>query len=85
VPFFSHIPLFGQLFRRDSRSSNRSNLVILVTASIVDPNGSKLSDEVLHLRDTAKVFLPPADDLAGGTTSPNGQPPTSVPTAPKRH
>jgi len=80
VPFFSHIPLFGQLFRHDSNSTSRSNLVILVTASIVDPNGSKLSDEVLHLRDTAKVFLPPSDELSGGVLNPNHQPPSSVPT-----
>jgi type II secretory pathway component GspD/PulD (secretin) len=59
VPFISRIPLLGHLFRRDSKSSDRRNLVILVTAHIVDPNGSKLSDEIQRLRDTARVVLPP--------------------------
>ncbi|MBA2482187.1 MAG: hypothetical protein H0V44_16115 [Planctomycetes bacterium] len=59
VPFISRIPLLGHLFRRDSKSSDRKNLVILVTAHIVDPNGSKLSDDIQRLRDTARVVLPP--------------------------
>ncbi len=63
VPFISRIPLLGHLFRRDSKSSDRRNLVILVTAHIVDPNGSKLSDEVQRLRDTARAMLPPEAQL----------------------
>jgi type II secretory pathway component GspD/PulD (secretin) len=60
TPFLMNVPLLGHLFRRDSRSSQRNNLVILVTAHIVDPNGSKLSDEVRRLRDVSRVILPPS-------------------------
>ncbi len=84
VPFFSRIPFLGQLFRHDSKASNRDNLMILVTASIITPDGLKESDEVQRMQDSAKVLLPPAslDALVG--TNPNGQPPSQLPVKPGR-
>jgi type II secretory pathway component GspD/PulD (secretin) len=60
VPFISRIPILGNLFRTDSKSTNRSNLVIFVTAYLIDPNGAKVGDDVRLLRDNAHVALPPA-------------------------
>jgi type II secretory pathway component GspD/PulD (secretin) len=58
VPFLSRVPVVGSLFRRDSANSRRSNLMIFVTAHIIDPRGAKQGDEIQHLRDTARVLLP---------------------------
>ena len=58
VPFLSRVPVVGSLFRRDSTLSKRSNLMIFVTANIVDPNGAKQGDEIRQLRDRARVLLP---------------------------
>ena len=58
VPFFSRVPVIGSLFRRDSKSSERRNLMIFVTAHIVDPEGAKQGGEIQHLRNTARVVLP---------------------------
>ncbi len=58
VPFLSRVPVIGSLFRRDSKKSQRSNLMIFVTAHIIDPEGAKQGDDVKHLRDTARVLLP---------------------------
>lgn len=84
VPFFSRVPIFGQLFRHDSKNLSRDNLIILITAYIVDPSGSKYSDEVQRMQDSAKVLLPPVslDALVG--TNPNGQPPSQLPSHPGR-
>jgi general secretion pathway protein D len=58
VPFMSRVPVIGGLFRRDTNSSERRNLMIFVTAHIVDPEGAKQGGEIQHLRDTARVVLP---------------------------
>ncbi len=88
VPFMSRIPLLGQLFRRDTKSSDRRNLVILVTAHIVDPNGSKLSDEIQRLRDTARVVLPPETlaevEAQAAQQAPGANNPATVPAAPRQ-
>ena len=58
VPYMKDIPFLGQLFREDTSKSDRRNLIILVTANIVEPNGAKVGDELQRLRDTARVVLP---------------------------
>jgi type II secretory pathway component GspD/PulD (secretin) len=58
LPFLSRVPVIGSLFRRDTNKSTRSNLMIFVTAHIVDPQGSRQGSEIQHLRDTARVVLP---------------------------
>lgn len=58
VPVMSRVPFLGALFRKDSSSSTRSNLMIFVTAHIIDPTGAKQGDEIEKLRDTARVIMP---------------------------
>jgi type II secretory pathway component GspD/PulD (secretin) len=58
VPFLARVPVVGSLFRRDTSNSRRSNLMIFVTAHIIDPQGAKQGDDIQHLRDTARVLLP---------------------------
>jgi type II secretory pathway component GspD/PulD (secretin) len=48
VPFLGDIPLAGHLFQSQSKQSTRNNLMIFVTATIVDPAGSRVhSDDEL--------------------------------------
>lgn len=58
VPYLSRIPGFGWLFGSETKSTDRRNLIILVTARIIDPGGSEIGDEIRRLRDTARVVLP---------------------------
>ncbi len=64
VPFLSRVPVIGSLFRRDSSKSTRSNLMIFLTAHIIDPHGAKQGEEIQRLRDTARVLLPNEIDAA---------------------
>jgi general secretion pathway protein D len=42
VPFLGDLPILGMLFRKDSDSTIRKNLLIFVTASILSPEGERL-------------------------------------------
>jgi type II secretory pathway component GspD/PulD (secretin) len=42
TPFLGDLPLLGGLFRKDSESVERKNLLIFVTASIMSRSGEKL-------------------------------------------
>jgi len=42
TPFLGDIPILGALFRKDSDSTIRKNLLIFVTASILSPEGARL-------------------------------------------
>lgn len=43
LPFFGSLPLVGKLFRKEADSTERSNLLIFVTAQLVDPSGARLA------------------------------------------
>jgi general secretion pathway protein D len=43
VPFFGSLPVVGKLFRKEDDSVERSNLLIFVTADLVDPSGTRLA------------------------------------------
>ena len=43
VPLLGSLPILGKLFRKDSESIERSNLLIFVTANVVDPSGTRLA------------------------------------------
>lgn len=60
IPGLQDIPGFGQLFRTDVEYQNRRKLLIFVTAHLIDPTGASFTDEVRHLRDTARTTLPMA-------------------------
>jgi type II secretory pathway component GspD/PulD (secretin) len=64
LPFMARVPVIGSLFRHDSKSSDRRNLMIFVTAHIIDPHGAKQGDEIQRLRDTSRVLLPSVIDAA---------------------
>jgi general secretion pathway protein D len=42
VPFLGDLPLFGRLFQSQSKSSVKKNLMIFVTATIIDPAGNRV-------------------------------------------
>jgi general secretion pathway protein D len=44
VPMLGDIPLLGRLFRSESSSSSKKNLVIFVTPKIIDPAGNRVHD-----------------------------------------
>ncbi len=43
VPFFGSLPVIGKLFRKEDDSTERSNLLIFVTAQLVNPTGDRLA------------------------------------------
>lgn len=43
VPVLGSMPIIGPLFRKDSSSVERSNLLIFVTAQLVNPTGARLA------------------------------------------
>jgi len=48
VPVLGDIPLLGRLFQSQSKVTRKNNLMIFVTATIVDPAGSRVhSDDEL--------------------------------------
>ena len=42
IPFLGDIPFIGRIFRSRSEWSNKRNLLIFVTARLVDPNGRQI-------------------------------------------
>jgi general secretion pathway protein D len=64
VPIVGDLPLFGRLFQSQSKVTEKKNLMIFVTATIVDPSGSRLhSDDDLPFAQTG-VPVQPADNVA---------------------
>ena len=43
VPFFGSLPVVGALFRKEADSTERSNLLIFVTAQLINPAGARLA------------------------------------------
>jgi general secretion pathway protein D len=43
VPLLGDIPLLGRLFRSEGTSSQKRNLLIFVTARLVDPSGTNVN------------------------------------------
>jgi general secretion pathway protein D len=66
VPVIGDLPLFGRLFQSQTKSSVKKNLMIFVTATIVDPAGNRVhSDDELPFAQTA---IPPQPPGAGQMT-----------------
>ena len=64
VPVIGDIPLIGRLFQSQSKTTAKNNLMIFVTATIVDPSGSRVhSDEELPFAQ-AGVPAQPSDNIA---------------------
>jgi type II secretory pathway component GspD/PulD (secretin) len=66
VPVLGDIPLVGNLFQSNSKSVTKKNLMIFVTAIIVDPAGNRVhSDDELPFAQSA---IPPQPPGAGQMT-----------------
>ena len=61
VPVLGDLPFVGRLFRSESSASNKKNLVIFVTPTIIDPAGNRLhSDEDMPFARTSIPVQPVA-------------------------
>jgi len=66
VPMLGDLPLVGKLFQSSTKTSTKKNLMIFVTAMIVDPAGNRVhSDDELPF---AQSPLPPQPPEAGQMT-----------------
>lgn len=66
VPMIGDLPLIGRLFQSSTKTSVKKNLMIFVTAEIVDPAGNRVhSDDELPFAQTA---IPPQPPGAGQIT-----------------
>jgi type II secretory pathway component GspD/PulD (secretin) len=78
VPFLGDLPLFGRLFQSQSKSSVKKNLMIFVTATIIDPAGNRVhSDDNLPFNPLTIPGQPAqenqafqANPMAGSTSAP---------------
>lgn len=62
VPILGDIPLVGRLFQSQSKSTVKKNLMIFVTATIVDPAGNRVhSDDELPFAQAAIPSQPVAE------------------------
>jgi type II secretory pathway component GspD/PulD (secretin) len=69
IPVLGDIPLVGQLFQSESKSTQKKNLMIFVTATIVDPAGNRVhSDDQLPFAQTAVPTQPPGAGQVTETT-----------------
>jgi len=63
VPIIGDVPMFGRLFQSASKHTTKKNLMIFVTATIVDPSGLRVhSDDMLPFANNA---IPPQPEGAG--------------------
>ncbi len=68
VPVLGDIPLMGRLFQSESKNSIKKNLMIFITATIVDPAGNRVhTDDELPVAQTA---IPQQPVVAGPTVQP---------------
>ena len=68
VPVLGDMPIMGRLFQSQSKNSVKKNLMIFVTATIVDPAGNRVhSDDELPFAQTA---IPPQPVVEGQTFQP---------------
>lgn len=68
VPILGDVPFIGRLFQSSSKSTARKNLMIFVTATIVDPSGNRVhTDDELPF---AQTGIPPQPVAEGQTFQP---------------
>jgi general secretion pathway protein D len=76
VPVLGDLPLVGTLFQSTSKSVTKKNLMIFVTATIVDPAGNRVhSDDELPFAQTA---IPTQPVVPGQTFQPGPVVPTTI-------
>jgi general secretion pathway protein D len=80
VPFLGDLPVFGRLFQSQSKSSVKKNLMIFVTATIVDPAGNRVhSDDQLPFN---PATIPSQPEKENQTFQPNSTTPSAPPSEP---
>ena len=68
VPVLGDVPIVGRLFQSQSKNAIKKNLMIFVTATIVDPAGNRVhSDDELPFAQSA---IPPQPVVEGQTFQP---------------
>jgi general secretion pathway protein D len=45
VPMLADLPLLGRLFRSESKTTTKKNLLVFVTPILIDPAGNRLHSE----------------------------------------
>ena len=69
VPVLGDLPLFGRFFQSQTKQTTKDNLIIFVTATIVDPAGNRVhSDDELPFN---PVTIPAQPVVEGQTFQPN--------------
>jgi general secretion pathway protein D len=69
VPIVGDVPLVGRLFQSASKTTSKNNLMIFVTATIIDPSGQRVhSDDELPFAQTSIPAQPPGALQAVGST-----------------
>ena len=69
VPVLGDLPLLGRLFQSQSKVSVKKNLMIFVTATIVDPAGNRVhSDDELPFAQSTIPPQPPGVEVRLGNT-----------------
>ena len=68
VPMLGNLPYVGRLFQSSSKKVAKKNLMIFVTATIVDPAGNRVhSDDELPFTQTAVPAQPPGAGVTSDT------------------
>jgi len=76
VPFLGDLPLVGRLFQSQTKTSAKKNLMIFVTATIVDPAGNRVhSDDELPFN---QATIPNQPEVEGQTFQANPKAPAAV-------
>jgi general secretion pathway protein D len=76
VPFLGTLPFVGRLFQSESKTAVKKNLMIFVTATIIDPAGNRVhSDDELPFTQSAV----PVQPVGGGVVKENGVQPIPTP------
>jgi general secretion pathway protein D len=67
VPMLGDLPLVGRLFQSQSKTTKRKNLMIFVTATIIDPAGNRVhSDDELPFAQSTIPPQPPGVEVQTG-------------------
>jgi type II secretory pathway component GspD/PulD (secretin) len=81
VPFLGDLPAVGQLFQSQSKQTVKKNLMIFVTATIVDPAGNRVhSDDELPFNPATIPAQPPGAGQTTQTVKPIPPPIVETPT-----
>jgi len=81
VPMIGDLPMVGRLFQSQSKQTVKKNLMIFVTATIVDPAGNRVhSDDDLPFAQTSVPSQPANAGKVTETVQKTGVPKSSVST-----